>query len=165
MRELRSVIVNIAAIGFCVVLSACNSQGGLGEMSSGETLGTGAGVVGGGLIGYAISGGPAGVIIGAAAGGLIGNRLSNALEGDEQTAAAEASARAAESNIGQVVTWRKTDALWQTEAQGTATPRGSFFTDSGGRTCRFVYQTMIKSGEQTSDTVRLCKGSSGWVPA
>jgi osmotically inducible lipoprotein OsmB len=153
-------LITLAA---CLALAGCNSEGGVGEMSSGQTMGTGAGAVGGGLIGYAISGGPAGVIIGAAAGGLVGNRLANGLEGDEQTAAAQAAARAAESNEGQVVTWRKTDALWQTEAQGTATPKGPLFTDSSGRTCRHVYETMIKNGQQADDTVTLCKGSSGWV--
>ena len=153
------------ALAGCMALSGCNSQGGIGDMTSGETAGTGLGAVGGGLIGYAIAGGPAGVILGAAAGGLVGNRLGNVLDGNEQSAAGQAVARAAEANVGTVVTWRKTDALWQTEAQGTATPRGGFFTDSGGRTCRYVYETMIKNQQQTDDTVKLCKGSSGWVSA
>ena len=151
------------ALAGCVVMAGCNSSGGIGEMSSGETLGTGAGAVGGGLIGYAISGGPAGVLLGMAAGGLVGNRLSNALDGDAQTAAGQAAARAAESNIGEVITWRKTNALFQTEAQGTATPKGALFTDSSGRTCRFVYETTIVNSKQTDDTVKLCKGPSGWV--
>ena len=86
-----------AALGLaaCLILSACNSSGGVGNMSSGETAGTGLGAAGGGLIGYAISGSPAGVIIGMAAGGLIGNRLSNALDGNSQEAAGQAAARAA----------------------------------------------------------------------
>ena len=163
MTKTLGFAASALALASCLALSACNSQGGVGDMTSGETAGTGLGAVGGGLIGYAISGGPVGVLIGAAAGGLIGNRLGNVLDGDEQTAAGQAAARAAESNEGQVVTWRKTDALFQTEAQGTATPKGGFFTDSGGRSCRYVYETMIKNGTQTTDTVKLCKGSSGWV--
>lgn len=165
MRKSMGLAAGALALAGCLALSACNSEGGIGDMTSGETAGTGLGAVGGGLIGYAIEGGPVGVILGAAAGGLVGNRLANYLDGDEQSAAAQAAARAAEANVGTVVTWRKTDALWQTEAQGTATPRGGFFTDSGGRSCRFVYETMIKNSQQTNDTVKLCKGSSGWVPA
>src|SRR5579871_1065198 len=163
MRKSVGFAASALALAGCLALSACNSEGGIGDMTSGETTGTGLGAVGGGLIGYAITGGPVGVILGAAAGGLVGNRLGNVLDGDEQSAAGNAAARAAEANLGTVVTWRKTDALWQTEAQGTATPRGGFFTDSGGRTCRYVYETMIKNQQQTDDTVKLCKGSSGWV--
>ena len=163
MRKSIGLAAGAVALASCLALSACNSSGGIGDMTSGETLGTGAGAVGGGLIGYAITGGPVGVILGAAAGGLVGNRLGNVLDGDEQTAAGQAAARAAESNVGQVITWRKTGALWQTEAQGTATPKGGYFTDSSGRTCRYVYQTMVKNGQQLNDTVKLCKGSSGWV--
>ena len=165
MRRSMGCAASALALAGCLALSACNSQGGIGDMTSGETAGTGLGAVGGGLIGYAITGGPVGVILGAAAGGLVGNRLGNAMDGDEQTAAGNAAARAAEANVGTVVTWRKTDALWQTEAQGTASPRGGFFTDSNGRTCRYVYETMIKNQQQTDDTVKLCKGSSGWIAA
>jgi len=165
MIGIRSVSVSVVALVACLGLAACNSQGGVGEMSSGETAGTGLGAVGGGLIGYAISGGPAGVIIGMAAGGLIGNRLSNALGGDAQTAAGQAAARAAESTTGETVTWRKTNALFQTEASGTATATGSLFTDSSGRTCRYVRETAVANGKMTEDTVRLCRGPSGWVAA
>jgi len=163
MSKSFAVAAGVVALATCLSLAGCNSQGGVGEMSSGETAGTGIGAVGGGLIGYAVGGGPAGVLIGMAAGGLIGNRVGNGLDGNAQTAAGQAAAQAAESNVGTVVTWRKTDALWQTEAQGTATPKGSFFTDSSGRTCRWVYETVIQNSQQTDDTVRLCKGSSGWV--
>jgi surface antigen len=163
MRKSVSAAAGVVALAACLGLSACNSSGGIGDMTSGETLGTGAGAVGGGLIGYAITGGPVGTIVGMAAGGLIGNRLGNALDGDEETAAGQAAARAAAANPGEVVTWRKTDALFQTEAQGTATPSGPFFTDSRGRTCRNVHETTIKNGRQTEDTVRLCNSARGWI--
>ncbi len=149
----------------CLALAGCNQSGGIGQMSSGETVGTGAGAAGGGLLGYAISGGPAGVLIGMAAGGLIGNRVSNALEGNERDAAGQAAARAAESSTGETVTWRKTNALFQTTASGYAQAQGSLFTDASGRTCRYVKEVAVKNGQQTSDTVRLCKGPSGWVIA
>jgi surface antigen len=134
-------------------------------MSSDETLGTGAGAVSGGLIGYAVAGGPAGVLIGMAAGGLIGNRLSNALEGDAGTAAGHAAVRAAESSTGEIITWRKTGPFFQTEAQGYATPEGSLFTDASRRTCRYIKETAIVKKRATTDTVELCKGFKGWVAA
>jgi osmotically inducible lipoprotein OsmB len=163
MSKSFATAAGAVALAACLALSGCNANGGIGSMDQGETAGTGLGAVGGGLIGYAITGGPVGVILGAAAGGLVGNRIGNGLDGDAQTAAGQAAARAAESNVGQVVTWRKTDAFFQTEAQGTATPKGAFFTDSSGRTCRYVYETVIQNGTQRDDTVKLCKGSNGWV--
>jgi surface antigen len=155
----------VLALAACLGVSACNSSGGVGDMSQGQTIGTGAGAVGGGLIGYAISGSPAGVIIGMAAGGLIGNRLSNALDGDAQNAAGQAAARAAESSTGETITWRKTNAIFQTEASGYATAKGALFTDASGRTCRYVEETMVQNNQKTTDTVKLCKGSNGWVAA
>ncbi len=155
--------VGVLALAACLALSACNSSGGVGDMSSGETAGTGLGAAGGGLIGYAISGSPAGVLIGMAAGGLIGNRLSNALDGDADTAAGQAAARAAEASTGTTITWRKTNAIFQTEASGTATAVGALFTDSTGKTCRFIRETAVQNGKMTEDTVKLCKSPQGWV--
>jgi len=134
-----------AAFGLaaCLILSACNSLGGVGDMSSGETAGTGLGAAGGGLIGYAISGSPAGVIIGMAAG--------------------QAAARAAEASTGTTITWRKTNVLFETEASGTATAVGSLFTDSHGLTCRYIKETAVQNEKMTEDTVKLCKTSKGWV--
>jgi surface antigen len=147
----------------CLGLSACNSSGGVGDMSQGETAGTGLGAVSGGLIGYAISGSPAGVLIGMAAGGLIGNRMANFLDGNADEAAGQAAARAAEAPMGTTITWRKTDALFQTEASGTATPAGALFTDSHGLTCRYIRETAVQNQKMTEDTVKLCKTSKGWV--
>ena len=132
-----------AALGLaaCLILSACNSSGGVGNMSSGETAGTGLG----------------------AAGGLIGNRLSNALDGNSQEAAGQAAARAAEANTGTTITWRKTNVLFETESSGTATAVGALFTDSSGRTCRYIRETAVQNAKMTEDTVRLCKGPNGWV--
>ena len=148
-----------------LALSACSENGGLAGMDSSQTLGTGAGAAAGGLAGFLITGGPVGTIIGVAAGGLIGNRLSNYLEGDEQTAAGQAAARAAEMPTGEKVTWQKTDALFQTAGSGWAASTGGPFKDSSGRTCRFVREVVTKKGQTTEDTVKLCKGSTGWVPA
>ncbi len=134
--------IGALALAACLGLSACNSSGGVGEMSQGETAGTGLGAVGG---------------------GLIGNRLSNALDGSDQQAAAQAAARAAESTTGETIPWRKTNAIFQTTASGYAQAQGALFTDASGRTCRYIKETIIKDNQQTSDTVKLCKGPNGWV--
>ena len=72
---------------------------------------------------------------------------------------------AAELPTGERVTWKKTDALFQTAGSGWAASTGSAFQDSGGRTCRFVRQSATKGDQTTDDTVKLCKGATGWVPA
>jgi surface antigen len=157
--------VAILALSAILSLSACNASGGIGNMTSGETAGTGLGAGGGGLIGYAISGSPAGVLIGMAAGGLIGNRMANFLDGDSDQVAGQAAARAAEANTGTTITWSKTNAFFQTEATGTATSVGPLFTDNAGRTCRNIHETAVQNNKMTEDTVTLCKGPNGWVSA
>ena len=60
---------------------------------------------------------------------------------------AQAAARAAELPTGQKVTWKKTDALFQTAGSGWAESTGTSFQDSGGRSCRFVRQSATKGGQ------------------
>ena len=153
------------AVAFAGALSiaACEGTGGVGGMSQSQTLGTAGGAVVGGLAGYAISGGAVGALIGAAAGGLVGNRLGNWLDGDAQQAAAQAAARSAES--GERVTWNKTGVTFQTTQQGWASPAGAAYTGSDGRTCRAIRQSATQGSETREDTVTLCKGAAGWVPA
>ena len=151
------------AFAGALALAACESSGGIGGMSQSQTIGTAGGAVAGGLAGYAISGGAVGALIGAAAGGVIGNRLGNWLEGDAQQAAAHAAARSAES--GERVTWKKTGVTFQTIQEGWASPAGAPYTAAGGRTCRAIRQSATQGNETREDTVTLCKGASGWVPA
>ncbi|HEX4572984.1 MAG TPA: hypothetical protein VH184_21310 [Dongiaceae bacterium] len=40
---------------------------------------------------------------------------------------------------------------------------GALFTDSSGRTCRYIRETAVQNEKMTEDTVRLCKGPNGWV--
>ena len=151
------------ALTAALALGGCESTGGIGGMSSGQTMGTAGGAVVGGLAGYAISGGAVGALIGAAAGGVIGNRLGNFLEGDAVQAAAQAAARSAES--GEKVAWTKTGATFQTSQEGWAAPAGAAYTASDGRTCRPIRQSATQAGKTTEDTVTLCKGATGWGPA
>jgi surface antigen len=117
------------------------------------------------VAGYLITGGPVGTLIGVAAGGLIGNRMANFLEGDAQQTAAETAARAAEVPTGQVITWKKSDALFQTAATGWASPTAAPFRDQSGRTCRVIRESATRDGQTREDRVTLCRAASGWVPA
>jgi osmotically inducible lipoprotein OsmB len=146
-----------AALTALLALSACDTPN--------QSLGTGAGAVAGGVAGYLITGGPIGTLIGVAAGGLIGNRMANFLEGDAQQTAAESAARAAEVPTGQVITWKKSDGLFQTVATGWASPTGAPFSDQSGRTCRVIRESATRDGQTRDDTITLCRGASGWVPA
>jgi len=73
------------------------------------------------------------VLIGMAAGGLIGNRMSMRWTAMRHRAG-QAAARAAEASTGTTITWRKTNAIFQTEASGTATAVGALFRSSTGWT-------------------------------
>lgn len=159
MRQFHFAVALAAALA----LGGCESTNGVGGMSRGQTMGTAGGAVVGGLAGYAISGGAFGTLLGAAAGGIIGNRLGNFLEGDAAKAAAESAAKAAET--GQKVTWQKTGATFQTAQEGWAAPAGDAYTGSDGKTCRKIQQSATQNGQTREDTVTLCKGTTGWVPA
>jgi heme A synthase len=158
-RKLRIAVACAAAL----TLAGCETSDGIGGMSRSQTIGTAGGAVAGGLAGYAVSGGAVGALIGAAAGGLVGNRLGNWLEGDAQQAAAQAAARSAES--GEKVTWEKTGATFQTDQEGWASPEGAAYTTADGKTCRAIHQSATQGSETKEDTVTLCKGATGWVPA
>jgi len=159
--------------GFAVVallgLSACETSsggsGGIGGMTQSQTLGTGAGAAAGGVAGYFISGSPIGAVVGAAAGGLIGNRLANYLSDDAHEVAADAAVRAASVPTGQHVTWQKTDAFFQPEWTGWASPTNEPFQDGRGRNCRNIRLSATKDGNTQQDNITLCQGSSGWAPA
>jgi surface antigen len=165
MAMARLCIISLA-LAAALGLSACEgTSGGVGGMSQGQTIGTGGGAVVGGLAGYLLTKGAAGAVIGAAAGAVIGNRLGNYLEGDDRQAAAKAAARAAEVPTGERVTWEKTGATFQVAARGWASPVAEAYRDTGDRTCRRIHQSATRGGETREDTVTLCRGAQGWVPA
>ena len=155
----------VALLGLSACATSSDGSSGIGGMTQSQTLGTGAGAAAGGVAGYFITGGPVGAIVGAAAGGLIGNRLANYLSEDAQEIAADAAIRAATVPTGQHITWQKTNAFFQPEWTGWASPTNEPFQDSGGRTCRNIRLSATKDGSTQQDTITLCRGSSGWRPA
>jgi len=166
MRHLPIAGFALAAL---LGLSACESSsggsGGGAGMTQSQIIGTGAGAAVGGVAGYLITKDPIGAVVGAAAGGLIGNRLANYVSDDAHELAADAAVRAASVPTGQRVTWQKTNAFFQPEWTGWASPTNEPFQDSGGRTCRNIRLSATKDGNTQQDTITLCRGSSGWMPA
>ena len=103
--------------------------------------------------------------LGTGAAGLIGDKLAGILGGDDRQSAALAATQAAALPNGQKVTWQGTSNATSNPATGWASPVGSPYRDSAGRTCRFVQQSATHGSDSASDTLKICNGAGGWVPA
>jgi surface antigen len=97
--------------------------------------------------------------------GLIGGKLAGILGGDDRQSAALAATQAASLPNGQKVTWQGTTNATSNPATGWASPVGAPYRDSAGRSCRFVQQSATHGSDSASDTLKICNGSGGWVPA
>lgn len=97
--------------------------------------------------------------------GVIGNKLASILSGDDRRTAATAAAQAASLPNGQKVTWQGSTNATDTPASGWALPVGAPYKDTAGRTCRFVQQSASHGSDSATDTLKICNGGSGWVPA
>jgi surface antigen len=97
--------------------------------------------------------------------GLIGDKLAGILGGDDRHSAALAATQAASLPNGQKVTWQGTSNATSNPATGWASPVGAPYRDSAGRSCRFVQQSATHGSDSASDTLKICNGSAGWVPA
>jgi surface antigen len=96
---------------------------------------------------------------------LIGDKLAGILGGDDRQSAALAATQAASLPMGQKVTWQGTSNATSNPATGWASPVGAPYRDSAGRSCRFVQQSATHGSDSASDTLKICNGSGGWVPA
>lgn len=103
--------------------------------------------------------------LGAGPEGLIGGKLAGILGGDDRQSAAMAATQAASLPNGQKVTWQGTSNATSNPATGWASPVGAPYRDSAGRNCRFVQQSATHGSDSATDTVKICNGSGGWVPA
>ena len=152
------------ALAIGLGLTACGDQNGGGGLLDLNALGAGSGNSSGAPAGYVITGGSEGTVMGVGAGGLTGGKVGDLLDGGDKAAAGESAARAAELQIGEKVTWAKSDTQ-PPPANGWASPSGSAFQDTGGRSCRFVHEQATLGDHTAEDTVKLCNGSTGWVRA
>ena len=107
----------------------------------------------------------AGTTLGTGPDGVIGNKIASILGGDDRQTAATAAAQAAALSNGQKVTWQGSTNATDTPANGWALPVGAPYKDTAGRTCRFVQQSASHGSDSATDTLKICNGGGGWVPA
>ena len=97
--------------------------------------------------------------------GLIGDKIATILSSDDRQVAAMAAAQAAGLPNAQKITWRGSTNTTQSPATGWAAPVGGVYKDAAGRSCRFVQQSASHGSDSASETVKMCNGPGGWVPA
>lgn len=97
--------------------------------------------------------------------GLIGDKIATILTSDDRQVAAMAAAQAAGLPNAQKVTWQGSTNTTQSPATGWASPVGGVYKDVAGRSCRFVQQSASHGSDSASETVKMCNGPGGWVPA
>ena len=97
--------------------------------------------------------------------GLIGDKIATILASDDRQVAAMAAAQAAGLPNAQKITWQGSTNTTQSPATGWASPVGGVYKDAAGRSCSFVQQSSSHGSDSASETVKLCNGPGGWVPA
>jgi surface antigen len=124
-----------------------------------QTLGTGAGAIGGGLLGSQIGGGSgqlwatgAGVLLGA----LIGSEIGSSLDRADQMYMGQAETRAHTAAVGETISWNNP----QTGHSGSYTPVRDG-TSSSGRYCREYQQTVTVGGQKQSAYGTACQQPDG----
>jgi surface antigen len=156
MKKLALVTMAVAALS----LSACADGGtGPGGWGTKQTIGTGVGAVGGGLLGSQIGHGTgrlwatgAGVLLG----GLIGNSIGSSLDNADRAQAARAQERAYAAPIGQPISWNNP----QSGNSGTFTPVRDG-TAANGQYCREYQSTVVIGGQAKQAYGTACRQPDG----
>ena len=153
---MKHLFLGLATISM-IALGACsNTTQGWGTK---QTIGTGAGAVGGGLLGSQIGGGSgrlwstgAGVLLGA----LIGSEIGSSLDRADQAYANKAMNSAHTAPVGETVAWNNPE----TGNRGSYTPVRDG-TSTTGRYCREYQQTVIVGGKEQSAYGTACQQPDG----
>jgi len=152
---MKKTILTLAIIS-TAALAGCNTTSGMGNK---QLIGTGAGAVGGGLLGSQIGSGSgrlwatgAGVLLG----GLLGSEIGSSLDRADQAYLAQANQRAYSAPIGETIRWNNPDS----GNYGTVTPTRSGSTNDG-RVCREYSQTIYVGGKSQSGYGTACQQSDG----
>jgi len=150
---MQKYIVVAASLSMLATLGGCKTMG------TGETIGTAAGGVLGGVIGANASGKNKAVwtALGVAAGAYVGNQLGKYLDEKDKENVAGATVTAAETGEPQ---------SWSNEDNGTSgtTKIVSAEPANTDGDCREIEQTVtLADGSTKADTVKACKGPDGWV--
>ncbi len=152
---MKHLFLGLATISM-IALGACNTTQGWGTK---QTIGTGAGAVGGGLLGSQIGGGSgrmwatgAGVLLGA----LIGSEIGSSLDRADQAYANGAMSRAQTAPVGERVQWHNPES----GNYGSYTPTREG-TSTAGRYCREYQQTVVVGGKTQSGYGQACQQPDG----
>lgn len=161
----KSKIIAVLLASTMVTACAQNEYPGPGVMHGGGTLnkqdiGTAAGAIGGGIIGYQFGGGAGRALAtvgGALLGGMLGSSIGSSLDNADRAAYDNASQYALES--GRRQSWNNPN----TGHRGTIVPQGRY-TDDYGRYCREYTQTIYIDGRKNSGHGTACREEDGsWM--
>jgi surface antigen len=147
-----------AALVFVVLgLTACQTTDDWGTK---QTIGTGVGAIGGGLLGSQIGHGSgklwatgAGAVLGALVGSEIGRSLDNA----DKAAMANANNRANTAPLGTPISWNNPNS----GNSGTVTPIRDGTNTQTGAYCREYQQTVTVGGQTQQAYGTACRGADG----
>lgn len=164
MRNVMKPMVKlslIATMGATLALGACQPNGGTGPEDWGtkQTVGTGLGAVGGGLLGnqFGKGGGRvAATAVGAVLGGLLGNSIGASLDNADRAQMASAESRAYNAPVGQQITWNNP----QSGNSGVIVPVRDGY-DRGGAYCREFNQKVTIGGQTQSAYGTACQQPDG----
>ena len=148
-------IALVCAVALSLMTAGCQTD----DWGQKQTLGTGIGAVGGGLLGSQIGKGHgqlwatgAGVLLGA----LVGSEIGKSLDDADRAAMSHAQSQAYTAPVGEPIAWNNPES----GHSGTivATRDG---TTSSGRYCREYTQTINIGGQQQQGVGRACQNPDG----
>jgi len=151
----------LTAAFVAILLTGCETGGTVPGTSWGtkQTLGTGAGAIGGGLLGSQIGSGSgqlwatgAGVLLGA----LIGSEVGKSLDRADQAYMRSAQNRALTSPVGETIVWNNPES--GNNGTYTAVREG---TSSAGNYCREYNQKVVVGGQTESAYGTACRQPDG----
>ena len=157
----------IAIVLTATMLTACtgpNGQPNSGIMNGGglnkQDIGTGAGAIGGGVLGSLVGHGAgkvAATIGGALLGGMLGNSIGKSLDNADKAAYDSASQKALETApTGQAMPWRNS----KSGNSGTITPTNTYQL-ADGQYCREYSQTIVVGGQKQQGYGKACRQPDG----
>lgn len=162
MRSFTKIFSKFALAGALIGslgLAACENPNGAGNWGTKQTVGTGLGAVGGGLLGSQIGGGKGRIVtgaLGAVLGGLLGNEIGASLDSADRAEMARAGDRAYSAPIGQGISWNNP----QSGNSGVIVPVRDG-RDQSGAYCREFNQKVTIGGQTQSAFGTACQQPDG----
>jgi surface antigen len=147
-------IALMCVMALSLSVSGCDSLGG-----PKQTIGTGVGALGGGLLGSQIGSGTgrlwatgAGVLLG----GLVGSSIGKSLDEADKAAASHAQEKAYTAPVGEPIAWNNP----KSGNSGTVVAVRDG-TSSSGRYCREYQQTIVVGGQKQTGYGTACQQPDG----